>query len=128
MCSGFCSHCPRAILQRLVNVIIARHAIEFAETVKRTFDLGSEERLRSLFEAVGFGEFLMTREAHRFTLPSFDAYFGPFERGGGSTGQVYVGLSEDVRLEIRQELRRSLNDTGGPVHVGVEFGFVSGRR
>jgi hypothetical protein len=73
-------------------------------------------------------EVVMTREAHRFTMPSFDANFGPFERGGGSSGQAYVGLSEDVHLKIREELRRSLNDTGGPVHVDVEFRFASGRR
>ncbi len=108
-----------------INVIIAPHAPAFAQTVKRTFALGSEKRLRPLFDAAGFDEMLMTRETHRFTLPSFDAYFGPFERGGGSSGQEYVGLPEDVRLKIREELRRSLNDTGGPVHVDVEFCFAS---
>lgn len=111
-----------------INIVIARHSPSFADTVERTFALGSEERLRPLFEAAGFSEILMTLEGHRFTLTSFDEYFGPFERGGGSTGQEYVRLSEDVRAKIREELRRSLHDTGGPVHVDVEFGFASGLR
>ena len=111
-----------------INIIIAPHAPAFADTVKRTFALGSEARLRTHFEEAGFREVLVTTRAHRFTLPSFDAYFGPFERGGGSTGQVYIGLSEDVRIKVRKELQRSVSDTGGPVNIDVEFGFASGVR
>jgi len=111
-----------------INVIIAPHAPTFAETVKRTFALGSEAKLRSLFDAAGFRRLQITNSAHRFTLPTFDAYFGPFERGGGSTGQAYVGLPRDVRVRVRQELRQSLGDTDGPVNIDVEFGFAGGLR
>jgi ubiquinone/menaquinone biosynthesis C-methylase UbiE len=111
-----------------INIIIASYAPAFAETVNRTFALGGEARLRSIFEEAGFREVSVTTESHRFTLPSFDAYFSPFERGGGSTGQAYVGLSEDVRVKVRQALRCSLGDTGGPVNLDVEFGFASGIR
>src|SRR6516162_8022124 len=38
-------------------------------------------------------------------------------RGGCSTGQALVGLSEDIRRAIREEARRDLCDTGGPGDV-----------
>jgi ubiquinone/menaquinone biosynthesis C-methylase UbiE len=111
-----------------INIIIAPHLPSFAETVRRTFALGTEKQLRPLFESAGFSEMQMTLEANRFTLPTFDEYFGPFARGGGSTGQAYVGLPQKLRTRVREELRRSLGDTGGPVHIDVEFGFVSACR
>ncbi len=51
-----------------------------------------------------------------------------FERGGGSTGQAYVTLPQSVRDTVREEMQRSLKDTGGPVEIDVEFQFASGQR
>ena len=65
---------------------------------------------------------------HAFVLPSFDAYYGPFERGGGSTGQALAALSEDIRRAVREEARRDLNDTGGPVKPEAEYRIGSGQR
>ena len=110
------------------DVVIAPFLPSFAETVARTFALGREERLQSLFATAGFCEMRMTREAHRFALPSFDQYFGPFALGGGSTGQAFLSLPEEVRVTVREEVRRSLGGTGGPVHIDVEFGFASACR
>jgi ubiquinone/menaquinone biosynthesis C-methylase UbiE len=111
-----------------INAVIARHLPSLAEATARTFSLGDAARLRSLFEAAGFRDVEITTEIHRFTLPSFDAYFGPFERGGGSSGQAYVTLTEAVRGAVRDEMRRSLGDTGGPIKIEVEFRFASGQR
>ncbi len=61
-------------------------------------------------------------------LSSFDAYFGPFERGGASTGQAYLSLSQSARDAVRKEVQRRLGDTGGPVEIEVEFQFASGQR
>src|SRR4030095_7824543 len=63
-----------------INVIIARRVPSLAEATARTFSLGDEARLRSLFEGVGFRDVESTTEAHRFVLPSFEAYFEPFEQ------------------------------------------------
>jgi hypothetical protein len=47
-------------------------------------DLPSErshaDRLRALLESAGFQNIEISRQANRLKLPSFDAYFGPFER------------------------------------------------
>lgn len=67
-------------------------------------------------------------EKRSFVLPSFDAYYGPFERGGGSTGQALASLPVATRRAMREEMRQALRDTGGPVEIEVEIRIVSGRR
>ena len=65
---------------------------------------------------------------HTFVLPSFDAYYGPFERGGASTGQALAALSEEVRRAVREEVRRDLVDMGGPIEAQAEYRIASARR
>jgi hypothetical protein len=64
-------------------------------------------------------------EKHTFVLSSFDAYYGPFERGGASTGQALISLPERIRRAIREEMRRSLGDDGGPINIEVELRIAS---
>jgi ubiquinone/menaquinone biosynthesis C-methylase UbiE len=111
-----------------INVIIARRVPSLAEATARTFSLGDGTRLRSLFEGAGFRDVEITTEAHRFVLPSFEAYFEPFEHGGASSGQVYVLLPEEERRAVREEIRRNVGDTGGPIGIEVELRFASGHR
>ena len=109
-----------------INVIISRRIPSLAEATARTFALGNETRLRSLFEGAGFREVEITTHHHRFVSPSFDAYFRPFEQGGGSSGQAYVALPETERRAVRDEVRRHLGDTGGPIGIDVELRHASG--
>jgi len=111
-----------------INVIIARHVPNLADSVARTFALAEAAKLRSLFDKAGFGEFATDTIRHVFVLPSFDAYYGPFERGGGSTGQALAELSEELRRCIREEVRGGLGDTGGPVKPEAEYRIASGQR
>jgi ubiquinone/menaquinone biosynthesis C-methylase UbiE len=111
-----------------INTIIAKHMPSISEATARTFSLGDAAHLRQLLEAAGFRNIEISREAHRFVSPSFDAYFGPFERGGASTGQAYLSLPQSVRESVRKDVQRSLGDTGGPVEIEVEFQFASGQR
>jgi hypothetical protein len=62
------------------------------------------------------------------TQASFDAYYGSFERGGASTGQALATLSGELRRTVRDEVRRDLGDTGGPIEVEAEYRIASGRR
>jgi len=111
-----------------INAVIARHLPELSEATARTFSLGDEPRLRVLFETALFDRIEISRENHRFTLPSFEVYFSPFERGGASTGQAFLKLPPSERAQVREEVRRSLGDTGGPIEIEVEFQFASGER
>jgi ubiquinone/menaquinone biosynthesis C-methylase UbiE len=111
-----------------INVIIGRQVPSLAEATARTFALGDEARLRTLFQQAGFRDVKTTTEAHSFVLPSFEVYFEPFEQGGASTGQAYLTLSAADRQAVRDEVRRSLRDTGGPISIEVEFRFASGCR
>jgi SAM-dependent methyltransferase len=69
-----------------INVILARHVPGLAEGIARTFALGDTARLQLLFSEAGFVDIETHIEEHTFRLRPFDAYYGPFERGGASTG------------------------------------------
>jgi ubiquinone/menaquinone biosynthesis C-methylase UbiE len=111
-----------------INVIIARHVPSLAESVTRTFALGEASRLHSLFSEAGFADIETYTVKRTFVLPSFDAYYGPFERGGASTGQALAALPEEIRRAVREEVRRDLADTGGPIKAEAEYRIASGRR
>jgi ubiquinone/menaquinone biosynthesis C-methylase UbiE len=111
-----------------INVMIARHMPGLAEAVTRTFALGEESRLTSLFNEAGLVDIETYTVRHTFVLPSFDAYYGPFERGGASTGQALAALPEEIRRAVREEVRRDLADTGGPVEAEAEYRIACARR
>jgi ubiquinone/menaquinone biosynthesis C-methylase UbiE len=111
-----------------INVIIARHVPSLAEAVTRTFSLGEASLLQSLFGDAGFVDIETNTVQHTFVLPSFDAYYGPFERGGASTGQALAALPEEIRRAVREEVRRDLAGTGGPIEAEAEYRIASGRR
>jgi ubiquinone/menaquinone biosynthesis C-methylase UbiE len=111
-----------------INVVIARYKPELADVVARLFALGDELRLKTMFSEAGFVDFETCTKTHTFVLPSFDAYYGPFERGCGSTGALLATLSESAKSAVREEMRQALNDTGGPIAIEVEHRIASGRR
>jgi ubiquinone/menaquinone biosynthesis C-methylase UbiE len=111
-----------------INVIVARHEPDLAQAADRTFALGDATRLQQLFLDAGFLNIETSTEKHIFVLPTFDAYYGPFERGGGSTGQALASLPEATRHAVREEMRQALGDAGGPVEIEVETRIASGRR
>ena len=111
-----------------INVMISRYVPSLAEAVTRTFALGEGSQLQLLFDKAGFANFETDTVRHTFVLPSFDTYYGPFERGGASTGQALAALPEQMRRAIREEVRRDLADAGGPVGVEAEYRIASGRR
>jgi ubiquinone/menaquinone biosynthesis C-methylase UbiE len=111
-----------------INVIIARHVPSLTEAVTRTFSLGEASRLQSLFTDAGFVDIETHTEKHTFVLPSFDAYYGPFERGGASTGQALAVLPDEIRRAVREEVRRYFGDKGGPIESETEYRIASGRR
>ena len=111
-----------------INVIIARHMPSLTEAVTRTFALGEASRLRSLFVEAGLADIETDTVRHTFVLPSFDAYYGPFERGGASTGQALAALPEEMRRAVREEMRRDLADSGGSIEAEAEYRIASARR
>ena len=111
-----------------INAIIARHVPSLAEAVARTFTLGEAARLLSLFNEAGFADIETHTVRHTFVLPSFDVYYGPFERGGASTGQALATLPEEIRCAVREEVRRGLADNGGPIEAEAEYRIASARK
>jgi ubiquinone/menaquinone biosynthesis C-methylase UbiE len=111
-----------------INRAVARHAPSLAAATARFFSFGDEARLLSLVEGAGFRDVSIATESRRFEFPSFDAYFQPFEQGGGSTGQAFLALTDEQRRAVREELRREIGDTGGPIGIEVDIRIASGRR
>jgi ubiquinone/menaquinone biosynthesis C-methylase UbiE len=110
-----------------INEMIARYVPSFADAVRRTFGLSDELRLQSLFVEAGFADVDMQTVKHTFVLPSFDAYYGPFERGGASTGQALATLPDEIRAAVREEARRYFGDEGGSIESETEYRIASGR-
>ena len=92
-----------------------------------SFD-GSERHVRGLLEAAGFINVAASVETLRMPFPSFDAYFGGVEQGAGNVGQEYLALPENIRRAVREETRRIVGDTGGPIELDVDISFASGQR
>jgi ubiquinone/menaquinone biosynthesis C-methylase UbiE len=105
---------------------LARHAPHLTQAAERMFSLEDPARLRSLFEDAGFRSVETATEIQQITRPSFGAYFEPYERGGGSVGQAYAALAEDVRRAVREEVRRGLGDTGGPIQIECQIRLARG--
>jgi SAM-dependent methyltransferase len=119
---------PERSYNHQINIILTRYVPGLDEAVSRTFSLGEASRLEELFRECGFSQIETSTMKHTFVLPSFDAYYGPFERGGASTGQALATLPDDIRRAVRDEVRRDLGDTGGPIKVEAEYRIASGRR
>ena len=117
----------RSLISRVL-VIIGRHVPAKAAEAARLFSLGDEAHLRALFEAAGLGAVECATETLHIGFLSFDAYFGGIEQGAGNVGQEYAALPEDIRRVVREEVRREVGDTGGPVELAMEVRIASGRR
>src|SRR5262249_17803272 len=104
---------PERSYNHQINVILTRYVPGLAEAVTRTFSLGVAPRLEELFRECGFSQIETRTVMHTFVLPSFDAYYGPFERGGASTGQALATLSHEFRGVVGEEVGRDLGDRGG---------------
>lgn len=118
---------PERSYNTRINTIIARYVPSQAAAADRLFSLG-EERLQALFAAAGFRNVAMTTQSHRFGVASFDEYFDHVERGWGSSGLLYVALPEETKRAVREDVRRHVGDTGGPLEIEVEFRFASGQK
>src|SRR5262245_30466226 len=119
---------PERSYNTRVHSIIARHVPSLAPVASRLFSLGTEARLRTLYDGAGFHDVEVTTAAHCFDVRSFEDYFDPVERGWGSPGQAFVSLPEEARRAVREDVQRDVGDTGGPIQIDVEFRFASGRK
>jgi ubiquinone/menaquinone biosynthesis C-methylase UbiE len=79
-------------------------------------------------EKAGFADVEVATASLSFTFPSFDAYFEPYERGGGAGGQAYIALPDKLRRTVRDEVRCCFGGTDGPIQVPADIRIGSGRR
>jgi ubiquinone/menaquinone biosynthesis C-methylase UbiE len=119
---------PERSYNTRIHPIMARHVPSLAPAASRLFSLGDEAELRALYVDAGFLNVEATTSTHTFGAPSFDEYFDHVERGWGLVGQVFVSLPEETKRAVREDVRRDVGDTGGPIQIEVEFRFASGQK
>jgi ubiquinone/menaquinone biosynthesis C-methylase UbiE len=117
----------RSLIHRVLVAIDRHIQPSTARSGPATFD-GSEQRLRSLFEAAGFRNVQTAMETQRIGFLSFDDYFSGVENGTGNVGQEYLTLPPDIRQAVREDVRSEIGDSGGPIEVDVDITFASGWR
>jgi ubiquinone/menaquinone biosynthesis C-methylase UbiE len=111
-----------------LHLSIGRHIAPKAAEYWRFYSLGNERYLRTLFEVAGFADIEIRSKKLHLTFPSFDAYFGGVETGAGSAGQDYMALGEEARSLVREEVRKYVQDVGGPIQIEAEIRLASGLR
>lgn len=121
---------PERTLFLRIGAAIARHVPGRAETLNRYFDIPDTGRLRSLLAGAGFRDVKVVRECREFQFASFDDYFGGIESGATLCGQEYIGLPENVRHVVREDVRRGLlaGRCDGPFAINMEVLIGSGQR
>jgi hypothetical protein len=108
---------------------VARHVPSMTAAMAHHYSLNDQLRLRTLLEAAQFRDVDVILESRSFSFPSFDAYFEPFELGGGPWGAHYVALSANLRNQIREEVRHGLaTGADGSIEIGVDILFGSGTK
>jgi len=107
---------------------LARHAHHLTQAAERMFSLENVDRLRSLLEHAGFQQVEVATDRQTILRSSFEEYMEPYDQGGGSLGQAFVSLSQEVREAVREEVRRELRDTGGPLQIMSETRIATGRK
>ena len=48
--------------------------------------------------------------------------------GAGLDRTAYIALPDEARSSVREEVRRGLGDTGGPIEIDCEIRLASGAR
>jgi hypothetical protein len=110
---------------------VARHGPAMMVAMVHHYSLSDAAQLRTLLESATFRDVEVVKETRTFSFPSFEAYFEPFEQGGGRWGAEYAALTADTRRTIRDDVRRGLDrslEAGCPLEIEVDILFGSGRK
>jgi len=121
---------PERSLFLRVATAIGRYVPSKADELNRYASIRTIERLGGLLRGAGFAAVEVHGESRSFTFASFDDYFSGIEAGAGLAGQEYVKLPEDIRRDVRQDVRRSFpggaQDT--PFTIEMEVLVGAGRK
>jgi ubiquinone/menaquinone biosynthesis C-methylase UbiE len=122
---------PERAIHGRDRAAIAKRVPPKAAAERHHFALGNEAILSGLFERAGFQAVETARETRLFHFDSFDAFFGPLEKGVGYMGKELVTLPTDVCQLVREDLRREFEGdgvSGGPITLPLEVTFGCGRK
>ena len=80
--------------------------------------------------AAGFRDVQVSTETHEFEFSNFEEYWEPIEAGGSTTAELYVGLPEETRNKVREEVQSRMLPyfDGERLILDNEALIVSGRK
>jgi ubiquinone/menaquinone biosynthesis C-methylase UbiE len=118
---------PERSITGAVRMAVARQVPSIEAAMAHHYSLNNADRLCALLTGAGFRSVETVMETRAFHFPSFDAYFEPFEQGGGPWGSAYAGLSSEARRAAREDVRRILAgnmgaDGGVTIEADILFG------
>jgi SAM-dependent methyltransferase len=121
---------PDRSLFARIGAVIARYALDRAETLNRFFSIPNAARLCSLMKGAGFAEIEVTAESRLIEFASFAAYFSGTETGAGLSGQEFVRLPAELQRRVKNDVRQELGLTGDDQRVTIDMEVLigSGRR
>lgn len=109
---------------------LSRHLPAQRDVLHLSFSLADPHRLERVLVSAGFHDARVSKETREIVFDSFGDYWGPVEAGGGRLGQVYLGLPEDARRAVREDVRQRLSqfESDGRLVMEAEalFGLASG--
>ena len=85
------------------------------------------DELQALWEAAGLGEVAGSDLRVSAAYEDFDGLWAPLERGVGPAGAYAVGLDQERRAALREELRGALGSPDGAFTLSARAWCVSGR-
>jgi ubiquinone/menaquinone biosynthesis C-methylase UbiE len=108
---------------------LSRHLPAKQEILNLSFSLSQSDRLKQMITAAGFREVGVTREVRHGTFASFNEYWAAIEAGTGQQPLIYLGLPEDERQAVREEVLAGLlpYESNGRLEMSVEMLIASGQ-
>ena len=93
----------------------------------RTMRFGRAGEIAELFAQAGFGEITETTLDVTSAYVGFDELWGGFLAGVGPAGSYCIGLAEQPRIDVRDELFRRLGSPDGPFSLTATAQCASAR-
>ena len=92
--------------------------------------LGNKNTLQQLVSNAGFRDVQVSTETHEFEFSNFEEYWEPIEAGDSTTAELYVGLPEETRNKVREEVQSRMLPyfDGERLILDNEALIVSGRK
>ena len=130
-CAAVCviSTAGRAPMWGILAESLSRHLPDQREVLNLSFSLADPGRLEQMLAAAGFREVRVIPETRDGIVETFEEFWAAIEAGTGQQPLIYLGLPEQERRAVREEVRAGLAqfESNGRLKMSVEMLIGTGR-